>query len=117
VALPTKGSKRITVDGGFYRWVVTMSDAGIRVIVQPRVRRGDSAGRIVVDSDYWPCFGRELDPERIGLDLRVGAQTLAISPDFVRQAIQFARIECGWTSASPELSLIAKQGRFVRAES
>ena len=111
MALPTKGSKTISVDNIRYRWVVTPQDGCILLVVQQRVARRARAGKLLVTSDYEPTFGRDPDPVRRGIAINVGAMTLAITPEFVRRAIQFGRT-CGWSTSQLELTYV--RGQFAR---
>ena len=92
MALPTKGTRRIHVDGGDYRWTVS-PDSGYMVLVI----EGASASRrrLFVYTDYRD----RLTPRADGAGWHVNQQR-QITPGYVRRSILAGRA-AGWDPSEP----------------
>ena len=92
MALPKKGTRRIHVDGGDYRWAVS-PDSGYMVVVI----EGASASRrrLFVVTDYRDL----LTPSADGAGFEMNQQR-QITPAYVRRCI-LAGLAAGWDPLKP----------------
>ena len=92
MALPKKGSRRIRVDGGDYRWTVS-PDSGYMVLVVERATA--SRRRLLVYTDYRDLLTPCADGAGFHAD-----QQRRITPGYVRRCILTGRA-AGWDPAKP----------------
>lgn len=87
MALPQKGTRRITVEGVVYRWVASPNDGYITLVVE----RADNPGqRLEALFEYHDIF------QPVGADAaRVVGQCRSVSPGAVR-AVILAALGRGW---------------------
>lgn len=94
MALAKKGTRRISVDGQAYRWVVSPDDGYMVLVVELAENPGQ---RLIACFDYQDIF----EPAGPGR-WRIVGQRISISPGVVRSVIEAALIS-GWRPSVPGL--------------
>ena len=105
MALAKKGTRRITIDGQVYRWVVSADDGFMVLVVE---LASDPGQRMTMGFDYQDI----VEPAGEGRLLIVGQRT-SISPGVVR-AVIMAALGNGWQPAARGLRPYRVKGDLLQ---
>lgn len=102
MTLANKGTRKITVDAEYYRWVVSPDSGYLVLVVEHLTSAGQRIAVTIPSRDYWLDF-KDLTHGKIEYDPK---DYRPITPALVRKIILDA-LELGWSpqSAGKEIQL------------